>query len=85
MPGEDAIFDEDEGSKNADADILCAIEALSLQINTTDPAIAKTETCKDPVLVQVMRFISEGWPLPLDSNDPAKQFCKLSDSLSTYH
>ena len=66
--GQDPIFDEEEKSEAAYADILCAIEALSLQINRTDPAIVKTETSKDLGLVRVMRFICKGWPLPLDSN-----------------
>ena len=81
--GEDPIFDEEEGTE--DNDIVCAIETLSLQINTTDPAIVRKETSKDPVFARVMRFTSEGWPLKLDPDDPAQQFRKVSESLSTYY
>ena len=46
--GEDPIFDKEEESK--DTDIGCVIEALSLSINTTDPAVVKKKASKDPVL-----------------------------------
>ena len=56
--GEKAIFDEEEESE--DTDILCAIEALSLQINTTDLAIVKENTSKYLVVARVMQFIFAG-------------------------
>ena len=72
--GEDPIFDKEEGSE--DTDIGSVIEAPSLQINTTDPAVVKKKASKDTVLASVMSFIYEGCSLSLDPNDPARQFRK---------
>ena len=64
---------------------MCAIEALSLQVQPTDAASVKKETSKDSVLARVMRLTQEGWPQDLPPGDPAKQFQKISQSLSTCH
>ena len=64
---------------------MCAIEALSLQVQPTDSASVKKETYKDPVLARVMRFTQEGCPQDLPPDDPAKQYQKISQSLSTCH
>ena len=83
LAGEDRIVDREEAID--DADVGCAIEALSLQVQPTDTALEKKETSKDPVLARVMQFTQEGWPQDLPPDDPAKQFQKISQSLSTCH
>ena len=67
--GENRIVDREEAID--DADVVCAIEALSLQVQPTDAASVKKETSKDPVLARVMRFTQESWPQDLSPDDPA--------------
>ena len=66
-------------------DIVCAINALESQIKPTDFKLMKTESMKDPVLAQVMRYVKEGWPYKMNADNPAGKFRKLSESLSTCH
>ena len=66
-------------------DIVCAINALETQIKPTDSKLMKTESMKDPVLAQVMRYVKEGWPYKMNADNPAGKFRKLSESLSTCH
>ena len=44
-----------------DADVVCAVETLSFQVQPADAALAKKQTFKDEVLATVMRFTQEGW------------------------
>ena len=81
--GDDASFDREEGVD--DVDIVCAINALESQIKPTDSKLMKTESMKDPVLAQVMRYVKEGWPYKMNADNPAGKFRKLSESLSTCH
>ena len=81
--GDDASFDREEGAD--DVDIVCAINALESQIKPTDSKLMKTESMKDPVLAQVMRYVKEGWPYKMNADNPAGKFRKLSESLSTCH
>ena len=55
--GDDASFDREEGAD--DVDIVCAINALESQIKPTDSKLMKTESIKNPVLAQVMRYVKD--------------------------
>ena len=45
--GKDPIFDDEE--EDDDSDVVCAIDALSQQIQSTDSLLVKKETSKDPL------------------------------------
>ena len=77
--GPDSDFDGEE--KDADIDTVCAIKVISAQLIPTKPGILVSETSRDPILSAVLRYVREGRPHQLESEDLA-QFRKLESSLS---
>ena len=75
----DTSFDGEE--MEDDVDSVCLVRTISRQINPDNPLLVVTETAKDPILAQVMRFVKEGWPHAL--SEELKDFKKLENSLST--
>nr|CAB3249686.1 uncharacterized protein K02A2.6-like [Phallusia mammillata] len=81
--GEDVYFDKEETTD--DVDTVCTITTLSRQVQPTDPNTMKKESGKDDVLSRVMRFVQNGWPTTLSSNDPAAKFRRSADLLTVSH
>ncbi len=82
LPANDDIqFDGEEG--NDDADMVCAIKVLSLQVKPANAASLTNESAKDPVIAAVIRYVREGWP-PVKKGEDTElaRFRKLTDSLS---
>lgn len=82
--GPDPDFDGEESS--SDADTICMVKTISLQIDPTDPTLVAKETSKDPVLGIVMRYTREGWPLSTgkgeQSTNSTQAFKHIKDSLT---
>jgi transposase InsO family protein len=81
--GSDDDFDGEESE--ADIDMVCAIETLSLQVKPADAETLAKESAKDPVISNVMRYTREGWPQEqsADKDTEMGRFRKLKESLST--
>ena len=80
--GENQLFDEEESAGNAD--IICAISTFTFHTQTTDPNGLQKKTTRDDVILQLIRFTREEWPLNTNNIDVEK-FQKLTDFLSTLH
>ena len=80
--GEDEHFDEEERSGNAD--VVCAINTLTSQMQSLDSAALQKETAKDPVLAKVLRFTREEWRHKPD-DVKLEKFRKLADSLTSLY
>ena len=78
----DAKFDGEESGE--DADMVCAIQVLSLQVKPTDATSLVSESAKDPVISTVLRYTREGWPHEIKANKDNEivRLSKLADSLS---
>jgi len=82
--GDDMDFDREESGE--DADMVCAIRVLSLQVKPFDANILRQESNKDPVIATVMRYVKEGWPHKhAEIPEDIRKFQKLSDTLSICH
>ena len=57
--GTDPDFDGEE--RGEDADIVCAVQVLGLQVKPAEAASFATESAKDPVISAAMRYNREGW------------------------
>ena len=86
---DDSCFDGEESK--ADADCICSIKTIGLQLNPGDPSVLLKETVKDRVLATVVRYTCEGWPLGKireenhgtgDTAYTVEAFRKIRDSLS---
>ena len=81
--GPDDMFDYSEDSD--DVDTVLAIRTIGEQIEKDASTLAK-ETSKDPILSQVMRYTTEGWPvkdLRKEGNGELLEcFRQIADSLS---
>ncbi|XP_052827929.1 uncharacterized protein K02A2.6-like [Octopus bimaculoides] len=81
---DDNDFDRKENGE--DIDIVCAIKALSIQVQPVDANVLRQESGKDPVISTVMHYVREGWlPKNMEINDEVNKFRKLSNSLSICH
>ena len=78
--GEDLDFDGEE--EEEDISMVCTIKTISQQLNPTDPGLIAKESRKDPVISMVIRYVTEGWPQSVDS-DEIKHYKKLINSLCT--
>ena len=78
--GTEVIFDREEAQ--ADTSTVCLVKQVSLQLDLVNPKLLPKESTKDPGISSVMRYVKEGWPQALDSEE-VKRFKKLKDSLST--
>ena len=81
--GNDAKFDGEE--QVADATTVCTIhtvQAISQQLQPMDRGLLAKETSKDPVISTIMRYVKEGWPHTINS-DQIQHYKKLANSLST--
>ena len=75
----DIQFDKEE--ETADISTVCTIQTISQQLNTTDAGVLAKESCKDPIISAVSRYVREGWPQNIMS-DQIRHHKKLEDSLS---
>ena len=76
--GEDISFDREE--EKEEVSTVLTIKQVSLQLNPTAPGLIVKESKLDPIIAQVMRYVQEGWPQRIDSEE-IKIFKKMSDSL----
>ena len=76
--GEDVQFDKEQEA--ADISTVYTIQTLSQQLNPTDAGILVRESCKDPILYAVCRYVKEGWPQHIESEN-IRHYKKLEDSL----
>jgi hypothetical protein len=78
---EDSQFDREETGD--DTDMVCAISILSSQVKTARSTTFVSESSKDPVIAQAIRYVREGWPTQKKEEDQElAQLRKLQDSLS---
>ena len=77
--GKDIQFDREE--ETADISTVCTIQTISQQLNTTDAGVLAKESRKDPIISAVSRYVKEGWPQNIMS-DQIRHYKKLEDSLS---
>ena len=78
--GEDVQFDKEQEA--ADISTVCTIQTLGQQLNPTDAGILVRESRKDPILSAVCRYVKEGWPQHIESEN-IRHYKKLEDSLFT--
>jgi transposase InsO family protein len=74
--GMDDVFDR--GEEDDDAELVCAIKAVSQQINPANSKWLADASARDPIISQVIRFVREGWPAQL--TDPELRTYKPLDT-----
>ena len=75
----DTKFDEEE--RDDDVDNVCTIHTISRRINPGNPMLLVKSSSKDAILLQVMRFVREGWPQ--QTSGELDSFGKIKGLLST--
>ena len=76
--GEEISFDRKE--EKEEVSTVLTIKQVSLQLNPTAPGLITKESKLDSIITPVMRYMKEGWPQRIDSEE-IKVFKKMSDSL----
>ena len=75
--GPDTKFDSEE--ETADVDTVCTIRTISLQLNPTDQGVLAKESANCPVMANIIRYTTEGWPPKTSSGEILQRDCSIED------